>query len=164
MNKLKKFLLENKVLLFLAIILIVWLAIFMVIIIVFFYGTSDSVYGSRLDSIKDVPVSENLKSDVINTLETDDLINKVSINVKGKIIYINVECEDGIKVDNAKKVAESSITLFSESILKVYDIEFIVKINSSDDEKSYTLIGTKNSNGSDGVVWREYSLEESSAQ
>ncbi len=163
MNKLKKFLRENKVLLVLAIILILWLVAFVVIVIIFFYGSSKDVYGNRLDNIKDLPITEELKNDITDTLKSEALINKVVINIKGANIFINVNCDDGLKIDNAKKLGESVITLFSESLLKVYDIEINIT-NVLNKDKKYLIVGTRNANSDGNLVWNEYSLTESSAE
>ncbi len=164
MDKLKKFLRENKVLLVLAIILILWLVAFVIIVVIFFYGSSKDVYGTRLDNLKDLPITEELKNDVTDTFKSEPLVNKIVINVKGANIFVNVTCDDGLKVDTAKKLAESTIALFSESLLGVYDIEFNIN-NVVNKEDKYLIVGTRNANSDGKIVWNEYNLnKESSAK
>ena len=163
MSKLKKFLKENKVLLFLGIILIVWLIAFVVIVIIFFYGSSDNVYGNRLDPIKDLPITETLEKDIKEIFTKEELVNNVTINVKGKIIYINVNFDDGYKVSDAKGLGESVIPLFSESLLNAYDIEIWIT-NVINNKENYTICGTRNANSDGKVVWKEYSLTDPNAE
>ena len=167
MNKIKKFFRDNKVLLFLGIILVVWLTVFVIIVVVFFYGSSKSKYGNRLDNIKDIPITDKLQEDIINSFKEDELIDSVDINVKGKIIYIDVKTLEGEKVSSVKTLAEESISLFSESILKNYDISFFIKIDKDSEGASYVLMGAKNVSSDSGIIWSDYSLElptESSAE
>ena len=90
MNKLKKFLKENKVLLVLAVILVLWLAVFAVIVVIFFYGSSKDVYGNRLDNIKDLPITEELKNDIKDTFKAETLVNDITINIKGSTSFVKV--------------------------------------------------------------------------
>ncbi len=160
MDKLKKFLLENKVLLFLAIILILWLVAFIVIIVIFFYGSSESVYGNRLDNIQDKPITDTLKNDITTTFTKDNLASNVTINVKGAIIYVNVTCNDGVKLTDVKQVSESIIKLFSESLLNNYDIDFMINVPKDDKGKSHMVMGVRNANSDGTIVWNNYSTEE----
>ncbi len=57
-------------------------------------------------------------------------------------------------MDDAKKVAEDAVKLFSEKELSVYDLQFTIKTNE------YTLMGARNSNGSGQIVWNNYTIEE----
>ena len=62
MKKIKKVWEENRVLMVLAIILVICLIIFAGVAITYFYGSSDNVYGNRLDITKEVPLNSKLLS------------------------------------------------------------------------------------------------------
>lgn len=164
MKKIKRVWKENRVLLVLAIILIICLIIFGVVAITYFYGSSDSVYGNRLDITKDVPLNSKLLDDVKNELTSNEKVNNVSVSLKGKIVYINIRFVDATKMEDAKKIAESVIELFNEDELNVYDIQFTIESLSTGDFVGYTLMGARNSSGSGNIIWNNYNIKESSAK
>lgn len=158
MKKIKKVWEENKILMVLAIILIVCLIIFGVVAITYFYGSSRDVYGNRLDITKDVPLDSNINKKVESELKKNASVKSVKINVKGRIVYINVKFSDEVDMDSAKKTAESVVALFSEKELDVYELEFTISTSS------YTLMGARNVSGSDAVVWNNYNIKESTEE
>ncbi len=147
MNKIKKIWTENKILLVLAVILIVCLVIFLGVSIKYFYGSNSNKYGSRLDSIKDTPLSEELFKDIENKLKESESVSKVTTNLQGKVVYITISYNEGTKLDDAKNIASEVISLFNEDELQLYDLEFTIKSNE------FTLMGARNSNGSGTIVW-----------
>lgn len=159
MKKIQKILNENRVLLVLGIILLVCLVVVAVVSLTYFYGSSDTVYGNRLDDIKDMPLNEKLFKDIENELKEDESVKKVSTTKKGKIVYINIDFVDATKMEDAKKVAESSLELFNDDELALYDIEFTITSLSTNDFIGYTLMGARNANGLGEIVWNNYNLE-----
>ena len=160
MKKTKKIWEENKVLLVLAIILLVCIVVIVVVGLSFFYGSSESVYGNRLDVTKETPLDQKLFNDIKTTLEEKENVLSTNVTLKGKIVYISIKYANNIAMTDAKKIAESAIELFNEEELKVYDIEFSI---SSDGDSAYTLMGARNAKGSGSVVWNNYNIVEESA-
>jgi len=158
MKKIQKILNENRVLLVLGIILLVCLVVVAVVSLTYFYGSSDTVYGNRLDDIKDMPLNDKLFKDIENELKTEESVKKVSTTKKGKIVYINIDFVEETKMEDAKKVAESSLELFNDDELALYDIEFTISSLSTNDFVGYTLMGARNANGLGEVVWNNYNL------
>jgi len=164
MKRIKKVWEENKVLLVLAIILVVCLIIFAVVAITYFYGSSDSVYGNRLDITKEVTLNDKLLKDIKKELEAKEIVKNASLKLKGKIVYININYVDETKMTDAKKTAEEIVSLFNEDELEVYDLQFTINTLSTSDVVGYTLMGARNANGSDLVIWNNYNIKESSAE
>lgn len=162
MNKIKKVLQENRVLLVLGIILIICLVVVSVVALTYFYGSSDSVYGDRLKDTEKVPLNSKLFDDIEDNLKENESVKNVSIVNKGKIVYINIDFADETLMDNAKKIASSVIELFNEDELNVYDLEFTITSLSTNDFVGYTLMGARNANGSGEIIWNNYntSVEE----
>lgn len=161
MNKAKKIWQENKVLLVLAIILLVCVIVFISVAITYFYGSSSSVYGNRLDIVEKVPLKSEKLNSVKENLESDSNILSANLNVKGKIVYIRIKMANNTKMDDAKKLAEAALTEFSEEELEVYDIQFTISSIFDDNKDSYTLMGARNANGSGIVMWSNYNITES---
>ena len=162
MSKIKKVWQENKVLLVLAIILIMCLVIFVVVAMVYFYGTSDNVYGNRLDVIKDTPLSKEVLNNVKNNLVENESVVKEEVSLLGKILYINIEFTEKTKMEDAKKIAEKTLEVFSEEQLKKYDIQYTISVLKTEKTEGYTIMGARNANGSGMVVWNNYNISEGS--
>ena len=71
---------------------------------------------------------------------------------------INIDFVEETKMEDAKKVAESSLELFNDDELALYDIEFTISSLSTNDFVGYTLMGARNANGLGEVVWNNYNL------
>lgn len=159
MNKIKKIWRENKVLLVLAIILIICLIIIAVVAITSFYGSSSNVYGNRLDVTEGIKIDKNLTSSVETALEGVESVSDASVKLKLLTFHIAITFNDGTNMDDAKKVAESIVNLFSEEILGVYDLEFTIKTNSTENG-GFVLKGARNASGSGTVVWGNYNISD----
>lgn len=164
MNKIKKIWRENKVLLVLAIVLIICLVVFSGVAIYYFYGSSDSVYGNRLDITKDVSLNKKTLENVFKELEKNETVKTADAKLKGKIVYINIDYLENTKMEDAKLFAESIISLFSEDELGVYDIQFIISVPKSETNDGFTLMGARNASGSGIVVWNNYNIDEGSVE
>ena len=88
MKKIRKVWEENRVLLVLTIILIICLIIFASVAITYFYGSSESVYGNRLDITKKTPLNEKLLKEIKTELEANEKVTTVNTSLKGKILYV----------------------------------------------------------------------------
>ena len=161
MNKIKKVWNENRVLLVLGIILIICLVVVSIVSLTYFYGSSDSVYGNRLEESEKTPLNSKLFEDIKSELKQNESVKEVSTTLKGNILYINITFNDATEMDSAKEIATSALTLFNDDELAVYDIEFTISSLSTPDFVGYTLMGARNANGIGEVVWNNYNIESS---
>jgi len=159
MSKIKRILNENRVLLVLGIILILCLVIVSVVALTYFYGSSDSVYGNRLEDAEKMPLNNKLFEDIESELKENESVKKVSTLLKGKIVYISIEFESETKMDTAKGIASSVLPLFNDDELEIYDVEFTISSLSTKEFVGYTLMGARNSNGLGEIVWNNYNIE-----
>ena len=166
MKIIKKVWEENRVLMVLAIILVICLIVFITVALTYFYGSSDNVYGNRLDITEKVPLNDKLLKDIKDDLRSKDNIESAEVTKKGKVVYINITFIPAVAMDVAKKVAEESISLFNDDELEVYDIQFTITSASGVEVEGYTLMGARNASGSGIVIWNNYNknLEEGSAE
>lgn len=142
MNKLKRFYRNNRIYCILMGISVFCIALICVIAVMYFVNqTQKSNYGNRLNGIESVYISDEHKDEVIKEINDNGKISKVSINVKGKIIYINVYLEDG-KPSDAQALAIKALGVFSDDEKDYYDINFsFVKEGDS----GFTIMGYKKS-------------------
>ena len=152
MKKLKELWGNNKVLIVLGIILIICLTAIITVTFSFFLGGNKGVYGDRLNGIDKHPVTNNIKSEYKTSLESEKSVTKVSIDTKGKIIYIIINFASDTSLEDAKNLAASSIEKLNEDILSFYDIDFTLKCEKSENSEGFTILGAKNVAGS-GLIW-----------
>lgn len=150
MKKIKEIWQNNKIIFVLLIILIVCFIAIISVSLSYFVGSEKSPYGNRLDNM--VKISNEQKNNVIDTLKKDSLIKNATFRQSIRTIYISITFNEGINLDGAKEKAVSCLDLFSDEILKYYDVNFILSSDSSKEEEKFNIMGCRNSNGN-GVYW-----------
>ncbi len=150
----KRILSENKVLLVLAIIIIVSLIVIGVSMVMYFYtGNGKDEYGDRLQGIENVEISNDIDKKVAELYTDIAAFNEVVVNVKGKIIYINIDIKENLSLVDAQSLAIKSLEAFSEEEKSFYDIQIIITAKTTEEESDiYPLMGYKNAKNSQ-VVW-----------
>ena len=119
----------------------------------FYSGISTSKYGdTRLEGIENYPLSETLESDIKSLYEKEKSVGEVTINVEGKIIYIDIDFVEAVKADTAKTLAAKALDKVGEENLKFYEIQFVLSYKGTEENKNFPIFGSKNSN-SLKVVW-----------
>jgi hypothetical protein len=163
MKKIKKIWQENSVLFVLLLILIACIIAISVVCITYFVGSSNSKYGDRLDGIDNYPFTEDTQKEIASKLEEDEAIEDVEIRVSGKTIYVTINFATKITLVEAESKALASLDNFSEDTLSFYDIEYLIKADSTEDTEGFQIIGSHNVSGTGGIVWNnntEVSSEE----
>ena len=162
MKKLKKFWHENSVLLVLLMILIACLIAISVVVITYFVGDSSSKYGDRLDGIQEHPLDEKTQTEIVSTLEDSEMVENVEIRVSDtKTVYITINFVAKTTLVEAQSTALASLEYFSEEVLAFYDLEFLIKADSTEDTEGFQLMGAHNVSGTGGIVWNNNTVIES---
>ena len=146
MEKIKELWNRNRVLIVLVIIVLTCFCIMGVVMVKYFFGGNTSSYGDRLDDIKDMPFKEEDQQTLINTIKENDIVSDVSINVKGKIIYIRILFNEKASLDTAKAVAVKSVESISADYQSKYDLEYTLVQESTEAVAGFTIMGAKNIN------------------
>jgi hypothetical protein len=145
MKKLKGFYQNNRVYCILMIISIICLIAIMVFLATTFLGqTKNSVYGNRLAGIESVKITNEHKEEIKKFIEEQKIVEKASINIKGKIVYINVYLNDG-KVDDAQSLAIKVLEKFTTEEKDYYDINYTFTLNSDKEKEDspFPIMGYK---------------------
>ena len=146
MKKLKNLWANNRILLILGIILIVCFIAIIVVVLTYFVGTRKSVYGSRFDNMK-THIKEAEQNSYVQALDERSGVEKSSLRVQGKTLYIRVVFKDDIKLEDAKKIVDESLDKLSDTVKETYDMNFTIKSNTIG-----TLMGARNVSGN-GLSW-----------
>lgn len=147
----KKVIKENKVLFVLALIVIISLILIGVGLVKYFYSSSGDKYGDRLNGIEEHKLSDTLADDIKALYESG--VESVSVDTKGKIIYVIMDVSDGVSKVDAQSYAIKALDVFSDDDKSFYDIQFMITCkNASEETTTYPMEGYKNSNNTQ-VVW-----------
>lgn len=160
MTKLKELWRNNKVLIILGVILLCCFVAIICVTISFFLGGDKSVYGNRLDEIKDINVEDSFKKEYIDKLKELEMVSNATIDVRGKIIYIMIYFVGDTTLLDAESKAALSLQEFSEEILSHYDIMFTLVCEKTDNSEGFTILGARNATGS-GLNWNNNTPVES---
>lgn len=162
MKKIKSLWVENRVLFVLFLIIVVCGCIILGVFAKYFFGSSTSSYGDRLEGIEEVPVSDEVKQNFITSMTEDELISDAIISTSGKIVYITLTFKEGVSLVEAESKALASLMAFEQNLLDFYDFHYTLKSNATENSDGFLIMGAKNVNGS-GLVWNnntEVSTEE----
>ena len=118
----------------------------------FYAGAGNNKYGDRLDGIEKYPLSKTLDSDVKSVFSDNSEVTKTKVDVKGKVIYINIDFGKSIKVSEAQDIAVKALDKIGEENLKYYDVQFILTYSGTDENSNFLVFGSKSSS-SLKVVW-----------
>ena len=126
MKKFKEFYKRNRVYSILMIVSLVCIVSILVGVIVYFIGqTTKDKYGNRLDGIESVQINDTKKNEVANKIKENELVDNVDIDIKGKLIYVNITLKTGKHTDS-EAICQTSLDTFTEDEKKFYDIQYIV--------------------------------------
>ncbi len=157
MKRIKKFWKENRVLFVLFVIILICLILVLGVFLKYFFGSSKTSYGNRLDGINEVEVTDDIKNNYISKMKEDELINDVTMKVHGKIIYISLYFKNEASLVEAQSKALASLTNFEDNYLAFYDISFTLKCDATESSEGFLIMGAKNANGS-GLVWNNNTI------
>lgn len=142
MKKLKKFYKNNRIYCILMGISLFCLALIAMLFVVYFVNqTKNDTYGNRLNGIESMEISDNEKDEIVNAIKENDKVDKATVNIKGKIIYVNVYLLDGNR-DLANSIAVKVLNTLNEEKKDFYDINFSF---NKDDDEAFPFMGYKKS-------------------
>lgn len=147
MKKLKGFYENNRIYCILMIVAIICLACIAIFLLTTFLGQSkNNVYGNRLNGIESLKITNEKKDELNSFITEQEIVEKCSINIKGKIIYLNIYLKDG-KIDEAQSLAIKILEKFTEDEKDFYDINYtFAKENEENSEESvFPIMGYKKS-------------------
>ena len=96
-----------------------------------------AIYGTRLKGINEVKITDSQKKEVENKLANDT--EKVEVSVAGRIINILITAKEGTSLEDAKKLGDKAVEVFSSAEKKYYDIQIF--ITNEKNEAQFPIIG-----------------------
>ena len=149
----KKYLKENKTLAVLLIIAVICIVISISLLFKYFYfGNGGSKYGTRLEGIENVTISEDSRNNTVKNIESTEKVEKATLTINGKRVDIKIVFNSEATITEAQNIALLSLDNFTEAEKAFYDFEFTIKQEASDTTDGFLLMGAKNVNGTN-LVW-----------
>ena len=122
------------------VIIVIFVIILGVMIKNFFFPDDSKVYyGSRLDGIEKVKLTDKKKDELKEKF--NNISKSITVRLQGRIIYIDVKLNDDVAVSTAKESADRTIEKLSEEERAYYDIQFIMGNDADTDH--FPIIGYK---------------------
>lgn len=145
---------ENKVFAFLITIVVICFIIMMFLLIRYFLvGGSTSYYGDRLD---DLTKENRINDEDIKKIETsfkeNEKIEKVTVNTKGKILYVTLLFKSDVQLDDAKGISIKCLDNLNDNQKKVYDVQMLIKSEKTDTSDGFVIMGSKNASA-ESISW-----------
>ena len=157
----KKYIKENKTLFILIVIASICIITSVILLFKYFYfGNGGSKYGSRLDGIENVQISNDKTNEIISKLGEEKIVKSAKMDIIGKIIYIKIVFEDDAKLNDAEAIASKSLENFSDEEKNFYDFEFTLEQVATEKTEGFLIMGAKNVNRAN-LVWNNNSPEKS---
>ena len=154
-KKIGTFYKNNRVYSILMIISVICILSICVGVIVYFLGqTNKDKYGNRLDGIENVEFNTENIEDIKKSFFVNENVDSVEINVKGKLIYVNLVLKSGTHSD-CESMTQASLALFSEEVKNFYDIQFIVNNLDVETKENFPVMGYVKS-GKSVIKWTNY--------
>lgn len=150
MKKLKKIWKNNKIAVLFAIVIILIIVIGLIMIYPLYSTKSGNDYGNRLEGIKEVAIKDNVTKEIKKYFEEDERIEKVKINLKGKLYNVVLKLKDETNIIEITDKIPEIFTNFSEEQLAFYDFQIFVTGKNEEVEK--TIIGYKNKKA-ESIIW-----------
>lgn len=138
MKRIKKLWENNKIVIVLCTILVICFACICFVALTYFFGGSDSTYGSRLNGIEDYEITSKDEEKIISSIKESEEVDNVTMSINGKVIYINIYFESEVTLSVAQTLAGESLEFIGEDNQTFYDINYSI---TGDD---YILMGYKN--------------------
>lgn len=155
MKKIKKLWNDNRVMFVLLLIVIVCIFIMLLVMTKYFFGTSSSSYGDRLEDISSLPFEESEQQKIRSSFASEHL-ESVSVDVKGKVVYIIAKFDSEVSMADAQSKAVEVYQGIDSKYLKYYDFNVTVVQDAYGDAYGYCMMGAKNVS-SENFVWNNNS-------
>lgn len=154
-KKLKSFYKKNRVYSILMMVSIICVVAILVGVVIYFVGqTNKDKYGNRLYGIDSVLIKDEKIKEIENKISENELVKSTDIDIRGKLIYVNIVLNNGTHVD-AEAIAQSSLELFSDEEKAFYDIQYIVSNENTDTEENFPIMGYIKA-GNSVIKWTNY--------
>lgn len=154
-KKLKSFYKKNRVYSILMMISIICVVAILVGVVVYFIGqTNKDKYGNRLYGIDNIKIKDDKLTEIENKISENEKVKSTEIDIRGKLIYINITLNTGTHVDS-EAIAQTSLELFTEDEKAYYDLQYTIVNKDDAIEENFPIMGYIKA-GNSVIKWTNY--------
>ncbi len=154
-----KYVRKNKFTIIAIVVLIILVVIGVQVKNIFVPDEGKAAYGTRLDGIKEHKLDSELFKNIESKLKEDERILTVENKVHGKIINLIITVNDDMSIVDAKSLANSTISLFTDNELSFYSLQVYVKKNN-ESLNNFPIIGYKGTSSSELIFTKDRDITE----
>ena len=122
------------------VIIVIFLLILAIMIKGFFFpDDSEAYYGTRLEGIDKVKITDKKKKELESVFK--DSSKDITVRLQGRIIYVDVKVNDDVSVDASRDLANKTLEKLSDEEKGYYDIQFLIANDA--DKDHFPIIGYK---------------------
>lgn len=143
-----KFIKKNKNAIIAVGVFVIVLILFIIIKNTFFPDEKQAIYGTRLEGIENVKISDDVEDKVKASL--DESVQDVSVRTAGRIVNVILTVNSDVSADTAKGYAIKVLEIFEEDQKKYYDFQVFIKKEAESNE--FPIVGYKHHN-KDSFSW-----------
>ena len=152
----KKFYRENRVFSILMIVSIICIALILGFMFIYFFnGQGNNKYGSRLEAIKNIKISDAKIKEYETSIAKENGIENSDISIKGKIVYIILYLKKDFASSDGVNASLKAISLFDEEVQTNFDFNFTIEKKEKDEAEIFPIVGYKNAESAN-IVWSKY--------
>lgn len=141
--KIKKFCKKNKKLIGIGVFFLLILIVFLVLFKSLFYSDSEkATYGVRIRDMKDNKITKEEIKTLEDKTSTIGGVKNARVEVKGRLIKVFVQFDEGVSNDNIKGSFNSAVSYLSDKVKGYYDITLYAE-RITDGKVTYPVIGYK---------------------
>lgn len=101
-----------------------------------------AAYGDRLDGIENHELTDSVFQTISDKLKENEKILNVSNKVHGKIVNLMITVNADMSVSDAKKIANSTVSMFENDELSFYSLQVYV-LKEDESLNNFPIIGYK---------------------
>ena len=132
-----------------AIIVFIFVVVGLVIAKQFFFSNApEAIYGSRLEGMKDVPISDETVTFIKGAIQ--ESCESLDIHLSGRILYVDAYVKPEVTLDVAKSFGDATLGLLTDEQKGYYDIQFLIASKTNTTE--FPVIGYKHHTKA-GIRW-----------
>ena len=112
------------------------------------------------NSVKEISQCKEEKelNELNDKIKEDKLVLDASSRTSGKTIYVSIKFDSSITLVEAQSKALASLEYFTEDTLSFYDIQYMIKADSTDKTDGFQIMGSHNISGTGGIVWNNNTI------
>lgn len=115
-------------------------------------GNEGTIYGKRLNGIKDVKLNEDTLNKITTEIKASEQVKTASHRLEGKILNITIDVVPEMTLEVAHQLVGPILNSLTEKELGFYDIQVLIICSANEASELYPVIGYKHRTSSE-FVW-----------